>query len=91
MPLVPVFQGQRQADLCEFKASLVYIASFRTAKAIKTVSQAGEMAQRLRSLTALPEFNSQQPHGGDLMPSFLACRCTCKQNTGHIIDNKENI
>jgi hypothetical protein len=28
---------------------------------------AGEMAQRLRALTALlkgPEFNSQQPHGG---------------------------
>jgi hypothetical protein len=37
---------------------------------------AGEMAQQLRALSALPEFNSQKPHGGshhlewDLMPSF---------------------
>jgi hypothetical protein len=31
MPLIPALRKQRQADLCEFKASLVYRASFRTA------------------------------------------------------------
>ena len=30
----PSTQEQRQADLCEFKASLVYIMSFRTATAV---------------------------------------------------------
>jgi hypothetical protein len=31
---------------------------------------AGEMAQRLRALTALPKFKSQQPHGGS-QPSVV--------------------
>jgi hypothetical protein len=31
------FGRQRQMDLCEFKASLVYRASSRTARAIQTV------------------------------------------------------
>ena len=30
----PITQEQRQADLCESKASLVYIVSFRTATAV---------------------------------------------------------
>ncbi|CAO2577223.1 hypothetical protein LEMLEM_LOCUS19 [Lemmus lemmus] len=30
MPLIPALGRQRQADLCEFKASLVYRASSRT-------------------------------------------------------------
>ena len=34
MPLIPVLRRQRQADFCEFKASLVYKVSSRTAKAI---------------------------------------------------------
>jgi hypothetical protein len=34
----------------------------------KLMGGAGEMAQRLRALTALPEFNSQQPHGGSQPP-----------------------
>jgi hypothetical protein len=33
MPLIPVLKRQRQADLCEFKASLVYRVNFRTARA----------------------------------------------------------
>ena len=32
MLLIPALRGQRQADLCEFEASLVYKASFRTAR-----------------------------------------------------------
>ena len=34
MPLIPALRKQRQADLCEFEASLVYIASSRTARDI---------------------------------------------------------
>ena len=30
MPLIPAFGRQRQADLSEFKANLVYRVSFRT-------------------------------------------------------------
>lgn len=33
MPLVPALRKQRQVDLCEFEASLVYKVSSRTAKA----------------------------------------------------------
>ena len=33
MPLILAFKRQRQVDLCEFKASLVYRASFRTVRA----------------------------------------------------------
>jgi hypothetical protein len=32
MPLVSAFVKQRQEDLCEFKASLVYTATFRLAR-----------------------------------------------------------
>jgi hypothetical protein len=32
MPLIPVLGSQRQADLCEFEASLVYRVNFRTGK-----------------------------------------------------------
>jgi hypothetical protein len=31
--LTPAFRRQRQVELCEFKASLVYIVSFRIARA----------------------------------------------------------
>ena len=34
MPLIPALGRQRQVDLCEFKASLVYRASSRTARAV---------------------------------------------------------
>ena len=32
MPLIPAHRRQRQADLCEFKARLVYRTSFRTSR-----------------------------------------------------------
>jgi hypothetical protein len=35
MPLIQALRRQRQADLCEFKASLVYRISFKTAKGIQ--------------------------------------------------------
>jgi hypothetical protein len=33
MPLIPALGRQRQADLCEFKASLVYTVSSRSTRA----------------------------------------------------------
>jgi hypothetical protein len=33
MPLIPVLGRQRQTDLCEFKASLIYRLSSRIARA----------------------------------------------------------
>lgn len=35
MPLIPALVRQRPADLCEFKASLVYIVSSRIARTIE--------------------------------------------------------
>jgi hypothetical protein len=34
MTLIPEFKRQRQADLCEFKASLVYRLSTKTVKLV---------------------------------------------------------
>ena len=34
MPLIPALRRQRQVDLCEFEASLVYRASSRTVRAV---------------------------------------------------------
>ena len=39
MPLIIALGRQRQADLSEFKANLVYIESSRTAGAAETLSQ----------------------------------------------------
>jgi hypothetical protein len=36
MPLIPTLRRQRQAELCEFEAILVYRVSSRTAKAGQT-------------------------------------------------------
>ena len=33
-PLISALRRQRQADLCDFKVSLVYIVSSRTARAV---------------------------------------------------------
>jgi len=60
-------------DLCELETSLVYRVSFRAARTVKQRSPvseekerkegrgAGEMAQWLRALTALPEDLSSNP------------------------------
>jgi hypothetical protein len=34
MSLIPVLRRQRQIDLCEFKSSMLYMVSSRTAKAM---------------------------------------------------------
>jgi hypothetical protein len=35
MNFIPTFESQKKGDLCEFKASLVYVASSRPARATK--------------------------------------------------------
>jgi hypothetical protein len=35
IPVNPALERQRQVDLCEFKANLVYILSSRTARTMK--------------------------------------------------------
>jgi hypothetical protein len=55
---------ERRTD--EFKASLVYSVSSRTARAmsrdpVSKRKKAGEIAQWLRALTALPEVLSSNP------------------------------
>ena len=69
-PLILAPKRQRQMDLCEFKASLVYKVSFRTAGAViqrklilKNLTWSGEVAQSTGCSSRGPEFNSQQPHG----------------------------
>ena len=57
--MLPVLGRQRQADLCEFKASLVFRVSSRTTGQRNRVSKqprcgAGEVAQQL-NIVALPE------------------------------------
>jgi hypothetical protein len=60
--------GGRGRQISEFKASLVYRVSSRTARAIqrnldsKNQKRAGEMAQWLRALTSLPKILSSNPN-----------------------------
>jgi hypothetical protein len=75
MPPFPALQRQRQTDLCEFEASLDYKGGSRITRDVtqrnpaskpnnynnKNNIRAGEMAQRLRALTALPEVLSSNP------------------------------
>ena len=42
----PSTQGQRKVDLCEFKASLVYTLSSRTARATETLSQTNKQTNK---------------------------------------------
>jgi hypothetical protein len=70
VPLIPALkrQRQRQMDLCEFEASLVFRENSRTARTTQKLcfekqnKGAGEMAQQLRALAALPEVLSSIPN-----------------------------
>ena len=56
MPLIPALGRQKWADLCEFKVSLVYRASSKTARTVlhrETVSQTNKQKKG----------SSQQLHG----------------------------
>ena len=47
MPLIPALGRQRQEDLCEFEASLVYKASSRTAR---TVTQRNPVSKQTNTI-----------------------------------------
>ena len=57
MLLIPALGRQRQADLCEFKASIVYKVSSRTARAThrETLSQKqAEQAKESKPISSTP-------------------------------------
>ena len=85
MPLIPALGRQRQMDLCEFKASLVYKVSSKTAR---TVSQRNPVSknnsnnnnnkkwaserlsgERYVVSSQKPKFDSWNPYGGRREPT----------------------
>ena len=48
MPLIPALRRQRQVDLCEFEASLVYEASSRTVRAVTQRNPDSQQKQQQR-------------------------------------------
>ena len=56
MPLIPALRRQKQADLCEFEASLVYRASSRT---VKTDTQRNPVSK-----------NQKKKSGGGMLPKL---------------------
>jgi hypothetical protein len=48
MPLVPALGRQRQVDICEFKASLIYIESSRLARAIYMYTHLKNKSMKIR-------------------------------------------
>ena len=76
IPLIPVStsQKQKQADVCEFKASLVYIGNISRiarAKQRNTASGTREMAQWLRAPTALPEVLGSTPSNHMVVHNYV--------------------
>ena len=57
MPLIPALERQKQADLCEFKSSLIYKVSSRTARA---VSQRSPVLKNQRQTIYVLQSNSNQ-------------------------------
>ena len=53
MPLIPALGRQRQMDLCEFEAGLVYRASSRTASYILYCQPQALLGTRLSALVTL--------------------------------------
>ena len=74
MPLIPALRRQRQVNLCEFKASLVYRASFRTARTVTTEKTCLEIP-KLRTKpnqTFFPYYNSLQKHSCNFLVEKVA-------------------
>ena len=66
MPLIPALRKQRQADLWEFEASLMYKASVRTARTVsqKTPVSGGEGRREKKQLEMLVHESSEIQHRG---------------------------
>jgi hypothetical protein len=50
VPLIPALRRQRQADLCEFEASLVYRVSSRTSRAIQRNSVSDKQSNKYKRI-----------------------------------------
>ena len=58
--LVPAFERQRQADLCKFEASLVYIASSGTTSATQRSSVSKKKRKQQTTDTRKPKQQQQK-------------------------------
>jgi len=69
MPLMPALTGQRQAELCECEASLVYIVNFRLVRATQRnlVSKKKKKRKRKKNGVYL-----QAASGLDIFPAHSA-------------------
>ena len=70
MLLIPALPRQRQVDLCEFKASLGYRASFRTARAVRKKKEEEEEEPKFINIQNLWFIFSQRSNpleGRDLL------------------------
>ena len=68
MPLIPILGRQRQVDLCEFRASLVYKVSFRTARLLhrETLSQKNKQTNKTNKQKPGMVGNAYNPGPGDV-------------------------
>ena len=75
MPLIPVLWRQRQADLCEFEASLVYKESSRTG----SKSYTEKPCQKENNLQTTFQLISvyYDNHCGRLFSWDVICMCVC--------------
>jgi hypothetical protein len=63
MSLIQALGRQKQEELCESKASLVYRTSSRTARAFTQRNPVSKKGLARWLTFEGPEFKSQQPHG----------------------------
>jgi hypothetical protein len=75
MPLIPVLGKQRQENLCEFKASLVYIESSRTTRATwKDCASNTHTKKIMYSVFLSVAFTFSSPRAGEQTQGFAQTR-----------------
>ena len=57
MPLIPALGKQKQADLCEFKTSLVYKENSRTASAVTQKNAVSKKQKQTKPTSEKEELN----------------------------------
>ena len=60
MPLIQALRRQRQAYLCEFKVSLVYKVSFKTARAVTQRNSVSDSSSNNKMYSELMDLNSDE-------------------------------
>jgi hypothetical protein len=63
-PLVPAYRRQKQADLCEFQSTLVYMGSSRIASTRGTVSQKTKTKTKTKNQKKMILVRELQHWGG---------------------------